>query len=201
MDALCRDPHARLVAGDAGLGRWEHPRRAGGRKAAVESRAVWETGARSCGSRFRVGGGGPGDSGVRGRMARPLVSALGLLFQTGALGPAVLEPHLGGQRGPGGGGVRGEGPPVSPLLGRWRGEAVQLRILPPLSLRPPDPIRGSWGSGGSGKGRRGQGQGLGTHGAGRGLPERLRGSEALRAGHRDTRGGGGHQAGRMRLAR
>ena len=85
--------------------------------------------------------------------------------------------------------------------GRWRGEAVQLRILPPLSLRPPDPIRGSWGSGGSGKGRRGQGQGLGTHGAGRGLPERLRGSEALRAGHRDTRGGGGRQAGRMRLAR
>ena len=100
MDALCRDPHGRLVAGDAGLGRWEHPRRAGGRKAAVESRAVWETGARSCGSRFRGGGGGPGDSGVCGRMARPLVSALGLLsFQTGALGPAVLEPHLGGDRG------------------------------------------------------------------------------------------------------
>ena len=94
MDALCRDPRGRVVAGDARLRRWEHPRGAGGRRVAVESRAVWETGARSCGSRFRGGGGSPGGSGVRGLMAGPLVSSLGLSsLQTGALGPAVLEPH------------------------------------------------------------------------------------------------------------
>ena len=111
MDALCRAPRGRVVAGDARLGRWEHPRGAGGRRAAVESRAVWEIGVRSCGSRFRGGGGSPGGSGVRGRIAGHLVSSLGLSsLQTGALGPAVLEPHLGGQRGPGEGGVRGEGP-------------------------------------------------------------------------------------------
>lgn len=110
-----------------------------GSKAAV-SPGLWETGARSCGN-DGIPGAGQG-SGARGpgHMARPLVSRLGLLsLPDGSAGPgSFLEPHLEGQaEGPGG--VRGKRDPQYRLCsGRsGGGEAVQLRILLPLSLRPP----------------------------------------------------------------